>query len=112
MEHRLIESTGYMLAQLPSNMLLTRLRPGVYLPCTTLVWSGVSIATAFTTNASSLFAVRFFLGVTEAPLFPGVSAIKRITLMKITDVSCLPHATESLTNDRWLLMLLFRLFIS
>lgn len=60
-----------MIAQLPSNMLLTRVRPGIYLPCTTLIWSGVSIATAFTTNASTLFTVRFFLGITEAPLFPG-----------------------------------------
>lgn len=91
-----------MLAQLPSNMLLTRLRPGIYLPCTTLVWSGVSIATAFTTNASSLFAVRFFLGVTEAPLFPGVSTTKWILLTKMLGASWLFSAlvvTRFTTNQ-------------
>lgn len=90
---------GYMLAQLPSNMLLTRLRPGVYLPCTTLVWSGVSIATVFTTNASSLFAVRFVLGVTEAPLFPGVSIIRRASSWFCIGASINPFQPTKTTRE-------------
>ena len=66
-------TVGYMLAQLPSNMLLTRVRPGIYLPVTAIVWSAVSAATAGTTSPQTLFVVRFFLGFLEAPLFPGVS---------------------------------------
>lgn len=66
-------TVGYMLAQLPSNMLLTRVRPGIYLPVTAMVWSGVSAATAAASNASTLFVIRFLLGILEAPLFPGVS---------------------------------------
>jgi len=65
-------TVGYMLAQLPSNVLLTRVRPSIYLPVTVMIWSSVSIATAFATNAQTLYVIRFFLGVTEAPLFPGV----------------------------------------
>ncbi|KAK8876683.1 transporter [Apiospora arundinis] len=64
-------TVGYMLAQLPSNMLLTRVRPSVYLPVTAIVWSAVSAATAGTTSPETLFVVRFFLGILEAPLFPG-----------------------------------------
>jgi hypothetical protein len=62
-----------MLAQLPSNMLITRVRPAVYLPVCALLWSGVSAATAAVTSAGQLFAVQFVLGIIEAPLFPGVS---------------------------------------
>ncbi|EJT71142.1 hypothetical protein GGTG_10402 [Gaeumannomyces tritici R3-111a-1] len=62
---------GYMLAQLPSNMLLTRVRPGIYLPVTAIVWSAVSAATAGVKNSTELIVVRFFLGILEAPLFPG-----------------------------------------
>jgi hypothetical protein len=69
-----ILTIGYMLAQLPSNMLLTRVRPSIYLPVTCIVWSSVAIATAGVKNAQHLFVVRFFLGVLEAPLFPGVSS--------------------------------------
>jgi MFS family permease len=67
-----ILNVGYMLAQLPSNMILTRVRPSIYLPCCVVVWSFVSAATASVTSFGSLVAVRFFLGIVEAPFFPGV----------------------------------------
>lgn len=55
-------TVGYMLAQVPSNMLLTRVRPGMYIPATAIVWSAVSAATAGATNSSTLITIRFFLG--------------------------------------------------
>ncbi|USP74360.1 major facilitator superfamily transporter [Curvularia clavata] len=66
-----ILNVGYMLAQLPSNMILTRVRPSIYLPCCVVVWSCVSAATAGVHNFAGLVAVRFFLGIVEAPFFPG-----------------------------------------
>ncbi|KAL5366222.1 major facilitator superfamily domain-containing protein [Aspergillus floccosus] len=66
-----ILNVGYMLAQLPSNMIITRVRPSIYLPCCVMVWSCVSAATAGVENFSGLVAVRFFLGIVEAPFFPG-----------------------------------------
>ncbi|KAF4420506.1 major facilitator superfamily transporter [Fusarium acutatum] len=66
-----ILNVGYMLAQLPSNMILTRVRPSIYLPSCVIVWSCVSAATAGVTSFSGLVAVRFVLGVVEAPFFPG-----------------------------------------
>ncbi|KAF4464588.1 major facilitator superfamily transporter [Fusarium albosuccineum] len=66
-----ILNVGYMLAQLPSNMILTRVRPSLYLPACVMVWSCVSAATAGVTSFSGLVAVRFFLGIVEAPFFPG-----------------------------------------
>ncbi|KAF3811021.1 hypothetical protein GCG54_00010357 [Colletotrichum gloeosporioides] len=64
-------TVGYMLAQLPSNMLITRVRPAVYLPVCAILWSGVSAATAGVSSPGELFAVQFVLGIIEAPLFPG-----------------------------------------
>ena len=55
-------TVGYMLAQVPSNMLLTRVRPSMYIPATAIVWSAVSAATAGATNSSTLITIRFFLG--------------------------------------------------
>ena len=62
----------YLLAQLPSNMILTRVRPSIYLPCCVVLWSVVSAAAAAARNYGELVAVRFFLGIAEAPFFPGV----------------------------------------
>jgi MFS family permease len=62
---------GYVIGQLPSNMILTLVRPSLYLPCCAIVWSGVSAATAGVKSYEGLVAVRFVLGLVEAPLFPG-----------------------------------------
>jgi MFS family permease len=64
-------TVGYMLAQLPSNMLITRVPPSVFLPVAAFLWSGISAATFACTNAEGLWALQFILGIVEAPLFPG-----------------------------------------
>ncbi|KAJ9150396.1 Major facilitator superfamily transporter [Pleurostoma richardsiae] len=66
-----ILNVSYMLMQLPSNMLLTRSRPSLYIPTWTALWSCVSAATAAASNYRHLLVIRFFLGITEAPFFPG-----------------------------------------
>jgi hypothetical protein len=66
-----ILTIGYMLAQLPSNMLLTRVRPSIYLPVTCIVWSSVAIATAGVKNAQHLFVVRLFPGVSSSDHYQG-----------------------------------------
>jgi hypothetical protein len=38
-----------------------------------ILWSGVSAAVAGVKTYEGLLAVRFFLGLVEAPLFPGVN---------------------------------------
>ena len=58
--------------QLPSNMILTRVRPSLYLPFWVCIWSCISASTAAATSYHHLFAIRFLLGVAEAPFFPGV----------------------------------------
>ncbi|GJC94066.1 major facilitator superfamily transporter [Colletotrichum higginsianum] len=67
-----IFNAGYMIAQLPSNMLITRVRPSIYIPCCVLAWSCVSAATAAAESFGSLIAIRIVLGIVEAPFFPGV----------------------------------------
>ena len=59
---------GYVLMQIPSNMLITRIRPGIYMSAWMLVWALVSGCTALVQNFGGLVACRFFLGITEAPV--------------------------------------------
>jgi MFS family permease len=62
---------GYIGLQIPSNLLLTRVRPSIYLPACMIAWGGLSGMTAFISNFKGLVLVRFFLGMVEAPFFPG-----------------------------------------
>lgn len=59
--------------QIPSNMLMSskKVRPSLYMSICMASWAIVSACTALTKNYTSLVLVRFFLGVTEAPFYPG-----------------------------------------
>lgn len=66
---------GYCITSVPSNMILTRVRPSYFLCGSMLVWTAVSIATAFAHNFGGLMATRIVLGVVEAPFYPGALLI-------------------------------------
>ncbi|KAK4575038.1 hypothetical protein LTR86_000889 [Recurvomyces mirabilis] len=69
---------GYILGQVPSNMLLTRVRPSWYMAGFMALWAVVSAMTALSQNFTGLLLTRFFLGVTEAPYYPGALYILSI----------------------------------
>ncbi|OKL61791.1 hypothetical protein UA08_02216 [Talaromyces atroroseus] len=63
---------GYLLMQVPSNMILNKFgKPSIYLPGCMAVWGVISCCTAATKDFGGLLAVRFFLGFVEAAYFPG-----------------------------------------
>jgi MFS family permease len=84
---------GYLTMQLPSNLLITRMRPSLYLGITMLVWGGVCAATAAVRNFAQLLVVRIFLGVTEAPFFPGV--ISSMLIMRQRKIICVCKTPEA-----------------
>ncbi|RDL40764.1 uncharacterized protein BP5553_00743 [Venustampulla echinocandica] len=62
---------GYLLMQLPSNLLLTRLPPSRFLGVAMALWGLVSALQAATKSFAGFVVARFFLGFVEAPFFPG-----------------------------------------
>ncbi|KAL4935529.1 hypothetical protein BDV06DRAFT_217365 [Aspergillus oleicola] len=55
------------------NILLVRVKPSVWLPSIVVAWGVVMTLTGILQNYSGLLAARFFLGLTEAGLFPGLA---------------------------------------
>ncbi|KAL1953774.1 hypothetical protein VTO42DRAFT_2271 [Malbranchea cinnamomea] len=63
---------GYILMQVPSNMIAGKVKwPAVYICCAMAVWGGLSAVIAAVHNFAGLVACRFFLGFVEAAFFPG-----------------------------------------
>ncbi|KAG9231960.1 major facilitator superfamily domain-containing protein [Amylocarpus encephaloides] len=63
---------GYLLMQVPSNLLLNKIgKPAIYLPICMIVWGIISAVTAACYNYGGLIACRFMLGFVEAAYFPG-----------------------------------------
>lgn len=63
---------GYMLFEVPSNILLHRYGAPKWLARIVLSWGIVTVLLAFAHTATSFYLLRFLLGVAEAGLFPGV----------------------------------------
>ncbi|WP_321948895.1 MFS transporter [Paraburkholderia sp. J10-1] len=64
---------GYMLLEVPSNLLLHRFGARRWIARILLTWGAVAAATAFVFNASSFYVLRFLLGVMEAGFLPGIA---------------------------------------
>jgi MFS family permease len=62
----------YMAAELPSNLTLKRIGPKIQLPIMMLLWGLVSTCQSQVNSYSGLLACRFFIGLFEGGLFPGL----------------------------------------
>jgi MFS family permease len=63
---------GYLLFEIPSNLILDRMGARRWLPRILITWGIISGLTAFAWNDWSFYTIRFLLGLAEAGFFPGV----------------------------------------
>lgn len=64
---------GYVLLQIPSNMMVHRLGARVWLAIILFAWGAISTATAFIRDATSFYVLRFALGLAEAGFLPAAA---------------------------------------
>ena len=57
---------GYVLAEVPSNMILSVTRPSYYIPALMVLWGSVAAALGAVKNTKQLIGLRVLLGVFEA----------------------------------------------
>ena len=63
---------GYVLFQVPSNLMLYRVGARAWISWVVVVWGVVSAGSAFVVGPHSFYAMRFLLGVAESGFFPGI----------------------------------------
>ncbi|VUC21326.1 unnamed protein product [Clonostachys rosea] len=63
----------YAFFEVPSNLMLKKLRPSRWLPLIMVSWGLVMTLMGIVRNYHGLLVARLFLGLTEAGLFPGVA---------------------------------------
>ncbi|KAL1710748.1 major facilitator superfamily domain-containing protein [Schizophyllum commune] len=66
---------GYVIGQIPSNLLLTRIRPSIWIPAMELIWSALTMILASSKNFSSVLAIRFFVGLAESTFYPAIQYV-------------------------------------
>ena len=63
---------GYTLFEVPSNLLMHRFGPRVWIARIMITWGMVSAAMMLVQGVASFYALRFLLGLAEAGFFPGM----------------------------------------
>ncbi|CZT21465.1 related to permease of the major facilitator superfamily [Ramularia collo-cygni] len=63
---------GYLLGQIPNNLILQKVPPRIWLPTTVLCWGLLTLGTGFTNHPWQIMVIRFFQGFFEASCFVGV----------------------------------------
>ncbi|KAK4226822.1 major facilitator superfamily domain-containing protein [Podospora fimiseda] len=64
---------SYAIFEPITNIMLKRFRPSIFIPIIMILWGACMLGMGFIKNWSGLMAARWFLGLTEAGLFPGVN---------------------------------------
>jgi ACS family 4-hydroxyphenylacetate permease-like MFS transporter len=63
---------GYILCEIPSNLMMARYGARLWLPRILISWGIASAVTMFATGADSLYSIRFVVGLAEGGFLPGV----------------------------------------
>ncbi|KAL2816750.1 major facilitator superfamily domain-containing protein [Aspergillus granulosus] len=62
----------YILSEVPSNLIIKKASPKIWLPALTMVWGIFTMCLGFVRNFGSFVAVRVLLGIAEGGLLPGM----------------------------------------
>lgn len=64
---------GYIISQIPANVIIAKGKPQILLPCCMLMWSAVTICMTAMKSPWAFMLCRFLVGFTEGPFLPAVS---------------------------------------
>lgn len=68
-------TVGYVIGEIPSNMVLTRVRPSIWIPAMEVIWGVLTFATSRANSVQAVYALRFFVGLAESTFYPGMQYI-------------------------------------
>lgn len=60
-----------LVGQIPSSIIIQKVRPRFWLSSMVVAWAGLTMASAACSTYSQLCAVRFFMGLAEASTYAG-----------------------------------------
>ncbi|KAH9924098.1 MFS general substrate transporter [Amylocystis lapponica] len=66
---------GYVIGQIPSNLLLTRIRPSIWIPAMEVIWSVLTMSLASAKTFSTVIAIRFLVGLAESTFYPAIQYV-------------------------------------
>jgi ACS family pantothenate transporter-like MFS transporter len=85
---------------LPSNLILTRVRPSIWIPALEVIWAVLTFCLCVCNDVKQIYALRFLIGLAESSFYPGMqymigSWYRRDELAKR---SCIFHTSSAIAS--------------
>lgn len=93
-------TAGYVIGQIPSNILLTRIRPSIWIPSMEVTWTVLTFCLCQCTSARQIYAVRFLVGLAESSFYPGMQYVIGSWYRKdeLAKRSCIFHVSSAIAT--------------
>lgn len=93
-------TTGYVVGQLPSQFILTKVRPSIWIPSCELVWTILTFTLAAATTSNQVICIRFFVGLCESIFYPAAHFLigSWYKPSELGKRACIFHASSALAG--------------
>jgi ACS family pantothenate transporter-like MFS transporter len=68
-------TVGYVVGQIPSQIILTKVRPSIWVPSCELVWTILTFTLAAAKTSNHVIIIRFFIGLSESVFYPAAHTV-------------------------------------
>lgn len=91
-------TVGYVIGEVPSNIILTRLRPSIWIPTMEVIWAVLTFSLSRANSARTIYILRFFIGLAESTFYPGMQYIIGSWYRKdeLAKRSCIFHTSSAI----------------
>ncbi|OJJ89426.1 putative MFS transporter Liz1/Seo1 [Aspergillus glaucus CBS 516.65] len=93
-------TVGYVIGEIPSNILLTRVRPRYWIPAMELLWTVLTLSLSKCNTPTQFYVLRFFVGLAESTFYPGMQYIIGSWYRKdeLAKRSCIFHTSSGIAS--------------
>lgn len=93
-------TVGYVVGQLPSNIILTKFRPSRWIPTMEVLWTVLTFSLCRANSAQTVYILRFFIGLAESTFYPGMQYIIGSWYRKeeLAKRSCIFHTSAAIAT--------------
>ncbi|KAE9968868.1 hypothetical protein BLS_005635 [Venturia inaequalis] len=91
-------TVGYVIGEIPGNILLTKYRPRYVIPTAEVTWTVLTFALSRSNSAAQIYVLRFFIGLAESTFYPGMQYVIGSWYRKdeLAKRSCIFHTSSAL----------------
>ncbi|KAJ5418429.1 uncharacterized protein N7487_001979 [Penicillium crustosum] len=91
---------GYVIGEIPSNILLTRVKPRYWIPAMELLWTVLTMSLSRCNTPTQFYVLRFFVGLAESTFYPGMQYIIGSWYRKdeLAKRSCIFHTSSGIAS--------------